>query len=124
MRRPWRKLLRTVDALGRDPQVDELHRVRLLAKRTRYAAEAVVPVFGREARRFASSVKDVQEALGELNDAEVAIAWLTGAAPDLDPAGAFAAGRLVQHLRGVADASHHGWERSMRRARRRGAWLR
>lgn len=124
VRRPWRKLVRSVDALGREPEVDELHRVRLLGKRARYAAEAVAPVFGKDARRFASAVQDVQEVLGELNDAEVAVAWLTDVGPDLEPAGAFVAGRLTQHLRNVADDHHHGWERSFRRARRRSGWLR
>jgi CHAD domain-containing protein len=123
VRRPWRKFDRTVRALGDDPSASELHRVRLMAKRTRYAAEAVVPVFGRDARRFARAVKQVQDVLGDMNDADVAIGWLARTAPDLDPAAAYAAGQLAHHFRGVADAHRHGWERAYERTRKRSSWL-
>jgi CHAD domain-containing protein len=123
VRRPWRRLARAVDALDDEPTVSDLHRVRLLAKRSRYAAEAVVTVYGRDARRFAKAVTKVQEVLGEMNDAEVASAWLRRTAADLDPAAAFTAGELSYHFRGVVDARRHGWERSFRRARKRSAWL-
>ncbi len=123
VRRPWRKFDRTVRALGDDPAVSELHRVRLMAKRTRYAAEAVVPVFGRDARRFARAVRQVQDVLGDMNDADVAIGWLARTAPDLDPVAAYTAGRLAHHFRGVADAHRHGWERAYTRARKRSSWL-
>jgi CHAD domain-containing protein len=123
VRRPWRKLTRAVRALDDDPAVADLHRVRLLAKRTRYASEAVVDVYGREARRFAAAVAGIQDVLGELNDAEAAIAWLHRTAVDLEWGPAFAAGELTHHCRGVADSHHHGWERSYRRARKRSAWL-
>jgi CHAD domain-containing protein len=123
VRQPWRKLARTVDRLGDEPTVEQLHRVRLLSKRTRYAAEAVVPVYGREARRFAAAVKEVQDVLGEMNDAAAAVRWLgrTGAA--LDAPAAFAAGQLAHHFRTVAEQHRHGWERAFERARRRAHWL-
>jgi CHAD domain-containing protein len=123
VRRPWRKLARTVDSLGDEPTATELHEVRLMAKRARYAAEAVVPVFGRDASRFAASVKQVQDVLGDLNDANVAIDWLERTAPHLDAANAFVAGRLAHHFRDVAEGHHHGWERAFRRSRKRSAWL-
>jgi CHAD domain-containing protein len=124
VRRPWHKLDRAVARLGDEPQMSELHRVRLLAKRARYAAEAVEPVFGRRARRFATAVTGVQDVLGEMHDAEVAVEWLTGTAPQLDPAPAFVAGELAHHFRGVAATHRHGWERAFARARKRSAWLR
>jgi CHAD domain-containing protein len=124
VRRPWRKLARVVERLDDEPSMTELHRVRLLAKRTRYAAEAVQPVFGRRARRFATAVTGVQDVLGDMHDAEVAIEWLAGRAPELDPASAFVAGELAHHFRGVVAAHRHGWERSFARARKRSAWLR
>ena len=123
VRRPWRKLSRAVGRLGTEPTAAELHRVRLLAKRTRYAAEAVVGVYGRDTRRFASAVQQVQDVLGDMNDAQVAIAWLRDAATDLDPSTAFAAGELAHHFQGVADAHRHGWERAFARARKRSRWL-
>jgi CHAD domain-containing protein len=124
VRKPWRKLSRAVAALGPEPTAPELHRVRLLAKRTRYAAEAVEPVFGHPARRFARAVTGVQEVLGDMNDAEVAISWLRDAVADLGPEGAFAAGRFTVHFEQVASRRRHGWEKSFERARKRSNWLR
>jgi CHAD domain-containing protein len=48
---------------------DELmHDARKAAKQARYAGEAVAPVFGKHATRFAAAMEDVQEALGEHQD--------------------------------------------------------
>jgi CHAD domain-containing protein len=123
VRRPWRKLRRAVERLDDEPPVPELHRVRLLAKRTRYAAEAVSDACGRPAKRFARAVTGIQDVLGDMNDADVARLWLEEAVPSLDPAAAFAAGRLAAHFDQVAADHHHGWERHFERARKRSAWL-
>jgi CHAD domain-containing protein len=45
-----------------------LHEARKAAKRARYAAEAVVPVFGRPARRLARQQERVQSVLGDHQD--------------------------------------------------------
>lgn len=123
VRSPWRKLVRAVDHLDPEPDIADLHRVRLLAKRTRYAAEAVADVFGRPARRFAKAVTEVQGVLGDMNDAEVAIVHLRRVADTLPPTGAFAAGQLTRHLEVVAEGARHDWQRPFRRARRRSDWL-
>src|SRR5262249_44238819 len=52
--KPWRNLRKAVEALDDDPPDPELHRVRILAKRARYAAEAITPSVGKAARRFAA----------------------------------------------------------------------
>lgn len=41
---------------------ERLHEVRKAAKRARYAAEAMEPVYGRPARQFAKAAKRVQSA--------------------------------------------------------------
>ena len=49
---PWDHLARRVGPAGHKPPDEELHRVRILAKRARYAAEAaaaVIPAAGRHA---------------------------------------------------------------------------
>ena len=122
-RRPWRRLRRAVRSLGQEPPIAELHRVRLLAKRARYAAEAVTPAFGRRARRLAKALAGVQDVLGDLNDAEQTIAWLQEAVDELSPRAAFAAGLLTAHFEQQATEHRHGWERSFRRAERRSDWL-
>ena len=77
----WRRLKRTAKALGDHSPGAEWHAVRSRAKRCRYAAEAVAPVAGRPAQRFAAAIADVQAILGDHQDAVVAEAWLrdTGA---------------------------------------------
>ena len=48
-----------------------LHESRKSAKRLRYAAEAAVPIFGRQAVRLASTAEDIQTILGEYQDSVV-----------------------------------------------------
>ena len=80
VRRTWRRLDRTMSAAEqapRGPDKDELlHEVRKDAKRTRYAAEAVVPVFGGPARKYAAAVAELQESLGDFQDGVVTRAVL------------------------------------------------
>jgi CHAD domain-containing protein len=45
-----------------------LHEARKAAKRARYAAEAVAPAFGHDARRLARQMKNVQSVLGKHQD--------------------------------------------------------
>jgi CHAD domain-containing protein len=98
VRGPWRHLRNAVDAIEAldGPAPDEaLHDVRKRAKRCRYAAEAVAPVVGKPAREFAKAVADVQDVLGEHQDAVVAREWLAKAAADLGAPEAYAAGMLA-----------------------------
>ena len=76
LRRPWHKLEKRVRRLGDDPSDEELHEIRIRTKRLRYAADAVVPVVGKPARGLARAAAGLQGALGDLNDAVVAAAWL------------------------------------------------
>jgi CHAD domain-containing protein len=62
--------LRTEAATG--PAAEVLHEARKAAKRARYAAEAVEPVFGKQARRFAKRMKAVQSVLGDQHDVVIA----------------------------------------------------
>jgi CHAD domain-containing protein len=95
VRRPWRHLRAAVEALGDDPPDEALHATRIRAKRCRYAAEAVVPIVGNRARRFAKAIAEVQEVLGDHQDAVVAREWLGKAAGELAPRDAYAAGMLA-----------------------------
>ena len=94
VRRPWRRLTRAVAELGPDPADQQLHDVRILAKRARYAADAVVPVAGKRAKRFAKRMADVQTVLGDHQDTAVAEDWLRAAA-QADPEARLAAGQLI-----------------------------
>ena len=61
-----RRARRTPEGAARDVA---LHEARKAAKRARYAAEAVEPVFGKKARRLAKRMKAVQSVLGDHQDA-------------------------------------------------------
>ena len=49
-----------------------LHAVRIKVKRARYAAELAQPVVGKPARRFIERAKDLQDLLGDHQDAVTA----------------------------------------------------
>lgn len=92
----WRKVRRAVKRAGDHPTDEALHRVRVRAKRCRYAAEACESVYGKRARRLARAMADVQDVLGEHHDAVVATQWLTKTAHECSPAEAYAIGMLAQ----------------------------
>jgi CHAD domain-containing protein len=115
--KPWQKLRGAVDDLADDPPDEDLHAVRIRAKRTRYAAEAVAPAVGKEAKRFASAVADVQEVLGDHQDAVVAGQWLRDHVPTDDGDAAFVAGQLVAVEADAADESRAQWTDAWKAAR-------
>lgn len=68
----WTHLAKRARRLKPEDPDAAWHRARILAKRTRYAAEAVEPVLGKRAARLARAAEAVQEVLGEHQDAAVA----------------------------------------------------
>jgi CHAD domain-containing protein len=123
VRKRWKRLDRAINGFGRRPTAAELHEVRILAKRLRYAAEAVAPAAGKQAWKFAKDASRIQDALGELNDAAVVGAWLAATADRLDGPAAFSAGQMTQQL--VIDAHTHErqWRSAHRALKRRTAWF-
>ena len=107
--KPWRKLRKTVRSSGPDPADEELHQIRIRAKRARYAAEAVAPVIGKPAELFADAAADLQDVLGDQHDAVVGEAWLREAARSAKRDEALVAGLLVAAERASAAASRDGW---------------
>jgi CHAD domain-containing protein len=64
-----RDLVKEAEARPAGAEREELwHDARKAAKQSRYAAEAVAPVFGKDATAFATAMEAVQEALGEHQD--------------------------------------------------------
>ncbi len=55
---PWKHLRSAAKAARKQPGDTELHTVRIRAKRVRYAADAVAPLLGKPARRFADAAAD------------------------------------------------------------------
>ena len=126
VRKPWRSL--KSGALGARGEVpdEQLHDLRIRAKRCRYAAEAAAAATGRNAARFAREVAGLQEVLGELHDAVVAEAWLRerSAAPRVHETALFAAGELVALQRDAAERARLSWPAAWKRVEERwaGAW--
>ena len=94
VRGPLRKLRREGDRLGRSPDDAALHRVRILAKRLRYATDVAAPLAGKRAHGAARALAQLQDVLGEHNDACVALTRLRALAQDATPAGVWASGLL------------------------------
>jgi len=133
--KPWRQLSTSgrdrvgagdLDQLGAD---DDWHSVRIRAKRARYAVESVAKLAGGEAAALAEALTEVQELLGEHQDAAIAAdTWLAIARSDVDDhALAVTAGRLIERERAsvrrardrfptawtaLEGSGHTGWLRS------------
>jgi CHAD domain-containing protein len=65
--------------------VPSLHRLRIDAKRMRYTLDAFGDVLGVSSNRVIMAIKDLQEHLGDMNDAQVAIERLEGLRQQVPP---------------------------------------
>ena len=121
MRRVWKKLRDRVRLAGPEPTDRDLHRIRIQAKHTRYAAEALTPIVGNPARRFVHRAAELQGLLGKQHDAVAAGIALRAHIPD--SAHAFIGGEFAAIQR--ADAQHYRerfprcWKRLARPKHRR-----
>src|SRR5579859_2986154 len=94
VRRPLRDVRREKHQLGDAPDDESLHRMRIEVKRLRYAAELAAPAVGAQAQRAARRLAEVQDVLGEHNDACVAGVRLRHLGERTGSSGAWAAGLL------------------------------
>jgi CHAD domain-containing protein len=110
-----------------EPANVALHAARRAAKRSRYAAEAVAPVYGKQAKRYAKKMKKVQSTLGDHQDAVIARNTLRelGVRAHLEGENAFTYGLLYEHnSTAVRDSERRGrqaWKRASEPKYRR--WL-
>jgi inorganic triphosphatase YgiF len=87
LNRQWRRVRRLEDKLGKAAP-DDLHRLRLDVKKLRYSAEFLAGLSAKRPKqvrreRFVWALKELQESLGDLNDAEAAQAITGRLAPEL-----------------------------------------
>lgn len=122
---PWARLAKAAAAIEPSSPDTALHEVRIRAKRARYAADVAALVVGKPARRLAEAVAEVQEVLGEHQDACVARDWLRAAAADAPADVALVAGQLIAVEQSEADRRRQAWEAAWRQADkgRNRAWL-
>jgi CHAD domain-containing protein len=120
---PWSKLWRDGRRLDVHSPDEELHALRIRAKRVRYAAEAVAPVMGARASRFAGAVTQLQTVLGEHQDGVIAAAWLHENGPGTGQP--FAAGQLWALEREAAEKARREFPAAWKAAtdRRLRSWF-
>jgi CHAD domain-containing protein len=121
----FKRLRKKADRLGPDATDAELHRARILGKRSRYTAELAEDEVGKPARTFVERAEAFQDVLGAHQDAIVAEARLRSLLADSPSSGAaFAAGRLVERERRRRSEARHELPRAWRELRRaaKDAW--
>jgi CHAD domain-containing protein len=114
-------------ARERSMRDERLHEVRKAAKRARYAAEPLIPMYGHDAARFTEAFEHVQTVLGDYHDAVVTQPLLRQLAVQAHQDGdnAFTYGRLHSRLQArAADLRvefNHAWSQANHKERR--SWL-
>ena len=105
-----------------------LHDVRKAAKRARYAAESVAPVFGKPAVRLAARMQKLQEILGEHQDSVVSRQVIRELAVTATGAGenGFTLGLLYARETNIAESTQQAYPSAFRAAanKRVRRWLR
>ena len=123
-RHAWRRMRRAVPDRHDEAPDTDLHELRKRAKQARYAAELADGVLRGRLTALADGLADLQEALGELQDAVAAAAWLAEPARRPGRDASFLAGRLLERqFRARAEARAAWWDvwkranrKSLRRA--------
>lgn len=116
-RSEWRRTHRVLARLDGDSGDERLHAGRLSVKRSRYAAELAAHELGKQGRAFVEAAKELQDVLGEHQDAAVAEARIRAWAAGSE--GSRAAERLVDRERARKRAAREGWPprwKALRRA--------
>ena len=122
----FKKLRKAVQRLDTVPTDAELHRVRIKAKRARYAAELAQSTAGKAATKFIRCVKVLQDLLGKHQDAVVGEQRVRGLfAEAKGQRAAFTAGRLVERQRQRREQARAAlwplWKKVNKRGKK--AWL-
>jgi CHAD domain-containing protein len=107
-------------ALAKRPADDELHRIRIQAKRARYAAELAEPVLKKPGTRLIARAKRLQDVIGDHQDACVAEARLRSLAARGGGATGLVAGRLVERQRQRKRAARRAYPDAWRRLEQAG----
>lgn len=121
----WNALSEAVERLGGDAPPERWHEARILAKRARYAAEAVAfslgAKAGKDAASFARLCSKVQDVLGDQQDAFVAIETVKNFAEERSEDGRLnrAAGRVLERQVAKAHSSRQAFWKQWRRIDRK-----
>jgi CHAD domain-containing protein len=109
--REAKRMRKAFGKLGSEPEDDDLHASRIAVKRSRYAADLAAHELGKAGEKFVAVAKQLQDILGDHQDAVVAQARIRDwAAAAHSAESGFAAGRLVQLERDRMAAARATWE--------------
>jgi CHAD domain-containing protein len=76
LRKPYRKVRKLGDPLTEESSGEEFHELRKKGKRLRYALEFLSGIYGEPMKEFIGPLKELQDVLGDHQDAEVATTHL------------------------------------------------
>jgi len=76
VKRAMRKLLKKGDAISELPETEDLHALRIRAKRLRYLLEALQPISRAPGKKLIRKLVRLQDVLGRFNDAIVAATFV------------------------------------------------
>jgi CHAD domain-containing protein len=101
VRAEFAQVAKRAAAVDRHGPDEAWHRLRISAKRARYAAEVCVPVIGIPAEAFASQLSRITEELGQQQDAAVAgeVVLRAAQSPRIATSTGFVLGRLLGESR-------------------------
>jgi CHAD domain-containing protein len=119
LKQRWKSLRKAVARGGSAPSDEDLHRIRIRAKRFRYASEAATPVLGKAAKKAAKSAERLQDVLGEVQDGVMSREWLEGASAGVNGRQGFVAGLLAARLDRTGQAARDSWKTSWESLARR-----
>lgn len=104
-----RKVLKAGKRIKHTPDLENYHRLRIAAKKLRYALEFSSPLSRNHAKNLRKRLVKLQDVLGQFNDAHVAIqnvrALLATQAHHLSPNAIYALGRIEERYHRLAKAS-------------------
>jgi CHAD domain-containing protein len=108
----WKQFKRTrkgFESLGPKSSDEELHEARILAKRARYSAELAGNELGKRGEKFVDAAKEVQDILGEHQDAHVAESRIAEWAEREPTAPTAAVDRLLERERERREQARSEW---------------
>jgi CHAD domain-containing protein len=118
VRKRWKRLRKGVRSLPDAPTTHELHEVRILTKRCRYAVMASAPALPDEATTFAKRLGKLQDALGAIHDNELLSERLREMSRGLEADDAFVTGQVAGRLHSHAEAARAEWPSLWRAAKK------
>src|SRR5215208_6772686 len=101
VRKPYRRVRKLGDPLSEESSGEEYHELRKKGKRLRYALEFLSDIYGDPTKDLIKPLKNLQDVLGDHQDAEVAVAHLRelavskGRSPKLPPETIFVMGGIA-----------------------------